>query len=80
MTLEQAITWTEINCNADTVVRLRSRDVAATLLAEVRSLKRQRDELLAALSRLTRVASVELSGRRDDLLDECRAAIAKVMP
>lgn len=39
MTLDQAITWTELNCNAESVARLRSRAVAATLLAEVERLR-----------------------------------------
>jgi hypothetical protein len=34
-------------------------------------------ELLEALERITRVASVELTGRRDDVLEQARAAIAK---
>jgi len=35
-------------------------------------------DLLEALERLCRVASVELTGKRDDVLDQARAAIAKV--
>jgi hypothetical protein len=34
-------------------------------------------ELLAALKRMFCVASVELTGRRDDVLEQARAAIAK---
>lgn len=49
MQLKEAITWTELNCNAEAVSRLRSRTVSATLLSEVRKLQLERDELLAAL-------------------------------
>ena len=34
-------------------------------------------ELLDALKRIVSVASVELTGRRDDVLEQARAAIAK---
>ena len=36
MTLEQALQWAEKNCTPETVARLRSRDVVATLADEVR--------------------------------------------
>jgi hypothetical protein len=36
MTLEQALQWAEKNCTPETVGRLRSRDVVATLADEVR--------------------------------------------
>ena len=36
MTLEQALQWAERNCTPETIDRLRSRDVVATLADEVR--------------------------------------------
>jgi hypothetical protein len=47
-------------------------EVAATL-----SLMQAAPDLLEALKRIARVASVELTGRRDDVLEQARAAIAK---
>lgn len=44
---------------------------------ELRRLAEVNAELLESLERLRRVAGVELAGRRDDVLEQADAAIAK---
>ena len=47
-------------------------------IAEIRAEVTRPDGVVEALERLLRVASVELTGKRDDVLEQARKAIAAV--
>jgi hypothetical protein len=55
----------------------RSMEAFALMREELRRERETKADLLAALERLHRVASVELAGSRPDVLEQARAAIAR---
>ena len=75
MTLEQALQWAEKNCMPEAVGRLRSREVVATLVDEIETLRQRIAELEHAIDSQMVVAHLGTFEKDDDPTE----AVCKLM-
>lgn len=66
-----------IRNNLDTLFPASMPETRAPVLEKLDAIDKERAEMVEALERITRVASVELSGKRDDVLEQARAILSK---